>query len=74
MLSLPLSLSLPAHVCMWLCCKLINCPPGIYQAARALSNLAGHGDSNNNNAAIGQQAGALEALVQLTHSPNERVR
>lgn len=74
MLSLSLSLSLPAHVCMWLCCKLINCPPGIYQAARALANLAAHGDSNNNNAAVGQEAGALEALVQLTRSPNEGVR
>ncbi|TYI90427.1 hypothetical protein E1A91_D03G121600v1 [Gossypium mustelinum] len=34
------------------------------QAARALANLAAHGDSNSNNAAIGQEAGALEALVQ----------
>jgi hypothetical protein len=44
------------------------------QAARALANLAAHGDSNNNNAAVGQEAGALEALVQLTKSPHEGVR
>ncbi|KAL1108644.1 hypothetical protein V6Z11_D03G125000 [Gossypium hirsutum] len=44
------------------------------QAARALANLAAHGDSNSNNAAIGQEAGALEALVQLTYSQNEAVR
>ncbi|KAK5846473.1 hypothetical protein PVK06_002763 [Gossypium arboreum] len=43
-------------------------------AARALANLAAHGDSNSNNAAIGQEAGALEALVQLTYSQNEAVR
>ncbi|XP_027349181.1 protein ARABIDILLO 1 isoform X2 [Abrus precatorius] len=44
------------------------------QAARALANLAAHGDSNSNNAAVGQEAGALEALVQLTRSPHEGVR
>ncbi|KAG0474793.1 hypothetical protein HPP92_014479 [Vanilla planifolia] len=44
------------------------------KAARALANLAAHGDSNSNNAAVGQEAGALEALVQLTCSPNEGVR
>ncbi|XVE56438.1 hypothetical protein DITRI_Ditri04bG0009200 [Diplodiscus trichospermus] len=44
------------------------------QVARALANLAAHGDSNSNNAAIGQEAGALEALVQLTYSQNEGVR
>ncbi|KAI9180209.1 hypothetical protein LWI28_002332 [Acer negundo] len=44
------------------------------QAARALANLAAHGDSNNNNSAVGQEAGALEALVQLTRSPHEGVR
>ncbi|CAN1289904.1 Protein ARABIDILLO 1 [Linum perenne] len=44
------------------------------QAARALANLAAHGDSNTNNAAVGQEAGALEALVQLTRSPHEGVR
>lgn len=44
------------------------------QAARALANLAAHGDKNNNNAAVGQEAGALEALVQLTHSLNDGVR
>lgn len=46
----------------------------VYQAARALANLAAHGDSNSNNAAVGQEAGALEALVQLTQSPHEGVR
>lgn len=44
------------------------------QAARALANLAAHGDSNSNNAAVGQEAGALEALVQLTRSPHDGVR
>ncbi|XP_044481329.1 protein ARABIDILLO 1-like [Mangifera indica] len=44
------------------------------QAARALANLAAHGDSNTNNSAVGQEAGALEALVQLTRSPHEGVR
>ncbi|KAL2892542.1 Protein ARABIDILLO 1, partial [Bienertia sinuspersici] len=44
------------------------------QAARALANLAAHGDSNSNNSAVGQEAGALEALVQLTRSPHEGVR
>jgi hypothetical protein len=36
--------------------------------------LAAHGDSNSNNAAVGQEAGALEALVQLTRSLHEGVR
>ncbi|CAN1289903.1 Protein ARABIDILLO 1 [Linum perenne] len=45
-----------------------------HKAARALANLAAHGDSNTNNAAVGQEAGALEALVQLTRSPHEGVR
>ncbi|KAJ7565079.1 hypothetical protein O6H91_02G046900 [Diphasiastrum complanatum] len=44
------------------------------QAARALANLAAHGDSNGNNAAVGREAGALEALVQLTCSNHEGVR
>ena len=44
------------------------------QVARALANLAAHGDSNSNNLAVGQKAGGLEALVQLTHSPHEGVR
>ncbi|KAE8732192.1 Transducin/WD40 repeat-like superfamily protein isoform 1 [Hibiscus syriacus] len=39
-----------------------------------LANLAAHGDSNSNNAAIGQEEGALEALMQLTYSQNEGVR
>ncbi|KAJ9678769.1 hypothetical protein PVL29_020843 [Vitis rotundifolia] len=43
-------------------------------AARALANLAAHGDSNSNNSAVGQEAGALEALVQLTCSQHEGVR
>uniref|UniRef100_A0A3Q7EJQ0 Protein ARABIDILLO 1 n=1 Tax=Solanum lycopersicum TaxID=4081 RepID=A0A3Q7EJQ0_SOLLC len=43
-------------------------------AARALANLAAHGDSNSNNAAVGQEAGALEALVQLIRSPHDGVR
>ncbi|CAM6093941.1 unnamed protein product [Calypogeia fissa] len=44
------------------------------QAARALANLAAHGDSNGNNAAVGREAGSLEALVQLTCSSHEGVR
>ncbi|RRT76907.1 hypothetical protein B296_00028765 [Ensete ventricosum] len=44
------------------------------QAARALANLAAHGDNNSNNAAVGQEEGALKALVQLTFSQNEGVR
>ncbi|KAL0425773.1 UNVERIFIED_CONTAM: protein ARABIDILLO 1 [Sesamum radiatum] len=43
-------------------------------AARALANLAAHGDSNSNNAVVGQEAGALEALVQLTRSQHDGVR
>lgn len=46
----------------------------MYQAARALANLAAHGDSNSNNAAVGKEVGALEALVQLTQSAHEGVR
>ncbi|KAK8560255.1 hypothetical protein V6N12_013055 [Hibiscus sabdariffa] len=44
------------------------------QSAGALANLVAHGDSNENNAAIGQGEGALEALIQLTYSKNEGVR
>ncbi|KAH7659355.1 RNI-like protein [Dioscorea alata] len=44
------------------------------QAARALANMAAHGDNNNNNAVVGQESGALEALVQLTCSRSEGVR
>lgn len=54
--------------------QLVNAISSINQAARALANLAAHGDSNSNNAAVGQEAGALEALVQLTQSPHEGVR
>ncbi|KAG9141723.1 hypothetical protein Leryth_026643 [Lithospermum erythrorhizon] len=43
-------------------------------AARALANLAAHGDSNTNNTAVGQEPGALEALVQLTRSSRDGVR
>lgn len=45
----------------------------VWQAARALANLAAHGDSNGNNAAVGRETGALEALVQLTCSTHEGV-
>ncbi|XP_052113996.1 protein ARABIDILLO 1-like isoform X2 [Arachis duranensis] len=44
------------------------CALPAFWAARALANLAAHGDSNSNNAAVGQEASALEALVQLTRS------
>ena len=50
----------------------MNC--ALLQAARALANLAAHGDSNGNNAAVGREAGALEALVHLTCSNHEGVR
>lgn len=46
----------------------------VLQAARALANLAAHGDSNGNNAAVGREPGALEALVHLTGSIHEGVR
>lgn len=46
----------------------------IDQAARALANLASHGDSNTNNSSVEQVAGALAALVQLTSSQHEGVR
>lgn len=49
-------------------------PSVILQAARALANLAAHGDSNSNNATVGQEAGAFETLVQLTRSPHDGVR
>jgi len=39
-----------------------------------LANLAAHGDNNNDNAAVRREAGALEALVQLTSSQHEGVR
>lgn len=44
------------------------------QAARALANLAAHGDNNTNNSAIGQEPGALDALVLLIRSPHDGVR
>lgn len=44
------------------------------QAARALANLAAHGESNNSCIAVGSEAGALEALVQLTRSAHNGVR
>ncbi|EYU42361.1 hypothetical protein MIMGU_mgv1a001095mg [Erythranthe guttata] len=44
------------------------------QAARALANLAAHGDSNSNNTAVGKEAGAIDALVQLTRAPHDGVR
>lgn len=82
-----LSLSLPyfplvyAPVCVLVYLCIVRCFLAnylmhfwLYQAARALANLAAHGDSNSNNAAVGQEAGALEALVQLTQSPHEGVR
>ena len=39
-----------------------------------MANLAAHGDSNGNNSAVGQESGALDALLQLTRSPNDGVR
>ncbi|XP_047325506.1 protein ARABIDILLO 1-like [Impatiens glandulifera] len=44
------------------------------QAARGLANLAAHGDTNSSAVAVGQEAGAVESLLQLTHSAHEGVR
>ncbi|KAG2258603.1 hypothetical protein Bca52824_077897 [Brassica carinata] len=44
------------------------------QAARGLANLAAHGDSNNNNAAIGKVPGALKTIIQLTRSHHGGVK
>ncbi|KAI3756804.1 hypothetical protein L1987_56627 [Smallanthus sonchifolius] len=44
------------------------------QAARALANLTAHGDSNTNNVAVGQEAGAIDALVLLVCSQHAAVR
>ena len=46
----------------------------VIQAARALANLAAHADSDSNDVAFGEEAGALEALVQLTCCTHEGVR
>lgn len=63
------------YLCLHVALFQTNLVHSLYiQAARALANLAAHGDSNSNNAAVGQEAGALEALVQLTRSPHEGVR
>lgn len=39
-----------------------------------MANLGAHGDSNDNNAIVGQEAGGLEAIVQLTQSNHEGVK
>ncbi|KAK1364588.1 Arm domain-containing protein/F-box-like domain-containing protein [Heracleum sosnowskyi] len=44
------------------------------QVARALANLASHGDGSFCNTAVGEEIGAVEALVQLLHSPCNGVR
>ncbi|KAK6121611.1 hypothetical protein DH2020_044638 [Rehmannia glutinosa] len=44
------------------------------QAARALTNFTSHGDTNHNAAAVGQETGALDALVQLIRSRHDGVR
>ncbi|GJW48868.1 hypothetical protein Tco_0080514 [Tanacetum coccineum] len=46
----------------------------VVKDARALANLAAHGDSNSNNAVIGEEAGAIAALIQVTRSPKVGVR
>ncbi|KAK8630638.1 hypothetical protein V6N13_079423 [Hibiscus sabdariffa] len=56
---------------LWNISLMINV---VWKLLVPLANLAAHGDSNSNNAAVGQEAGALEALVQLIHSPHEGVR
>ncbi|KAL8119314.1 hypothetical protein AgCh_016726 [Apium graveolens] len=44
------------------------------QVARAIANLASHGDRNFCNTAVGDEIGAVEALVQLLLSPCNGVR
>ncbi|KAI3804244.1 hypothetical protein L1987_25640 [Smallanthus sonchifolius] len=44
------------------------------QATRALANLTAHGDSNTNNVAVGQEAGAIDALILLVRSQHATVR
>ncbi|GMP42654.1 hypothetical protein CsSME_00012321 [Camellia sinensis var. sinensis] len=44
------------------------------QSARALANLAAHGDSSSNHCTVGQVPGALDGLVRLIRSPHEGVR
>ncbi|KAK6142979.1 hypothetical protein DH2020_023327 [Rehmannia glutinosa] len=44
------------------------------QAARALTNFTAHGDNNCNAAAVGQETGAIDALLQLTRSRHDGVR
>ena len=41
------------------------------QAARALANLAAHGDSNRNSLAVGKQPGAIPGLLALLTSSHE---
>ncbi|XP_076899982.1 protein ARABIDILLO 1-like [Bidens hawaiensis] len=43
------------------------------QVAAALANLTAYGDSNTLNAAVGQEDGAIDALVLLIRSENEAV-
>lgn len=45
-----------------------------FPGGSCLRNFAAHGDSNSNNAALGQEAGALEVLLQLTRSSHDGVR
>ncbi|CAL1405576.1 unnamed protein product [Linum trigynum] len=44
------------------------------QAARALANLVSHGDVNASNVAVGEEVGAVEALVRITFSQHEGAR
>lgn len=44
------------------------------QAARALANLAAHGDTSSHSVAMGQQDGCLHSLVTLLASPSETLR
>ena len=46
----------------------------ILQVTRALSKLEAHGENNGNNVVVGQEVGALEALVHLTCSHHEGLR
>ncbi|CAI0383940.1 unnamed protein product [Linum tenue] len=44
------------------------------KAARALANLVSHGDVNASNFAVGEEVGAVEALVRITFSQHEGAR
>ncbi|KAL1809230.1 hypothetical protein ACET3Z_026220 [Daucus carota] len=54
--------------------QMCTCKGVQKQVARALANLASHGDTNACNAAIGEELGAVEVLVKFLYSPSNGVR